>query len=114
MSPQMTSADVIAPAVSNSRLTAASDQLDACLEQLATGSERLAMTPISGRLRLVDRIRQNVMPISRDWVNISARIKQTNPTPHLRSEEILSGPVVTARYLRLLRRTLQELSLIHI
>jgi hypothetical protein len=109
MSPQMTSADVIAPAVSNSRLTAASDQLDACLEQLTTGSERLAMTPISGRLRLVDRIRQNVMPISRDWVNISARIKQTNPTPHLRSEEILSGPVVTARYLRLLRRTLQEI-----
>ena len=109
MSSQMTSADVVAPAVSTSGLTVDSDRLDTCLEQLVTGSERLAMTPVSERLRLVDRIRQNVLPISHDWVNTSALIKQSNATPHLRSEEILSGPVVTARYLRLLRRTLAEI-----
>ena len=64
----------------------------------------------SERLRLLEAVRQNVIRVSREWVECSTLTKQAEPTNHLRSEEILSGPVVTARYLRLLRRTLEEIS----
>ena len=90
--------------------TVGSELLDAHLEHLAAGSERLAMAPVSERIRLVEAVRKNVMRVSRDWVECSAGVKQAEPTDHVRSEEILSGPVVTSRYLRLLRRTLEEIS----
>jgi len=108
MSPQTTRTDHAETLLATT--TVGTDLLNAHLEHLAAGSERLAMAPISERIRLVEAVRQNVMRVSREWVESSARVKQAEPTHHLRSEEILSGPVVTARYLRLLRRTLEEIS----
>jgi len=109
MSPQTTRTDQAETPLAAK--TVGTDLLDRQLEHLATGSERLAMAPISERIRLLEAIRQNVMRVSREWVDCSSRIKQHEPTHHLRSEEILSGPVVTSRYLRLLKRTLEEIGL---
>ena len=84
--------------------------LGVLLEELVAGSEQLAMIPLSERIRLVEAVRKNVVRVSREWVDCSTAIKQKEPTDHIRSEEVLSGPVATARYLLLLGRTLQEIS----
>ena len=85
-------------------------ELDAALEELVAGSEQLVMSSLSERIQLIEAVRQNVVRVAREWVDRSAAIKQIEPTNHLRSEEILSGPVATARYLHLLGRSLREIS----
>jgi len=109
MSFQSTHTEFAEQAVLPTAVDVDTDPLGSLLERLVSGSERLAMAPISERIRLVEAVRQNVVRVSREWVECSAATKQAEPTDQLRSEEIFSGPVVTTRYLRLLGRTLAEI-----
>lgn len=84
--------------------------LDDLLEELVAGSEQLAMSPLLERIQLVEAVQKNVGRLAREWVDCSTAIKQIRPTDHIRSEEILSGPVATTRYLHLLGRTFRDIS----
>ncbi len=85
------------------------DELDRHLAALGRGADRLAMKPVADRIRLIKAVQHNVLRSAVEWVDVSAGSKQSTSSCHVRAEEILSGPVVTARYLWLLARTLEEI-----
>jgi len=84
-------------------------EIDRHLAALRRGADRLAMTPLADRIRLLKAVQHNVLRSAMEWVDVSTASKQAVPSSHVRAEEILSGPAVTARYLDLLTRTLEEI-----
>ena len=83
--------------------------VDAAVARLRTGAKRLAETTPADRIRLIDETAIALAGVAQDWVKVSCEAKRIT-TPGARSEEILAGPVCTARYLTLLKQALSAIS----
>jgi acyl-CoA reductase-like NAD-dependent aldehyde dehydrogenase len=56
------------------------------------------------RIELLERCVESVAAVARDWVDIACEIKRIDANDPSRAEEVLSGPVIALRYLRLMLR----------
>lgn len=82
--------------------------LDAPLQALTSGAQRLPKLSLRERRELLDRCAEGVLRGAREWVAVTCRAKRIDADAPIAAEEILAGPVCVLRYLRLLARVLME------
>lgn len=85
------------------------DELEIAVSELYANQSRWLFVSPRERLELVDRCLTTVAESARAWVDLACEIKHIPADHPCRSEEILTGPVIALRHLRLLRRSLLAL-----
>ena len=68
------------------------DELDAAIIELASGAERWASTPLSGRAGLLGAVHAAMTGAAQEWAETAAAIKGLHPSSQLVGEEWISGP----------------------
>jgi hypothetical protein len=84
--------------------------IDRSLDALSKGHKRLVKASAGELIRLAEECIEGTVRVARDWVDTASRYKGVGPTSPLRAEDISAGPVATIRQLRLVIRSLQEIS----
>src|SRR5712691_3012687 len=93
--------------VATSEQSAAPDELDLSLSELYAHQTRWLFKLPRDRINLLDRCIESVAAGAGDWVAVDCEIKHIPCDSFCRAEEILAGPVIAMRYLRLLLRNLK-------
>ncbi|MBP7147554.1 MAG: aldehyde dehydrogenase family protein [Acidobacteria bacterium] len=83
--------------------------VDLALAQLAAGAPRWRDLSLERRLVLASACLDGVAAEADAWIDEASRAKGLAPDDPRRGEEVLAGPLATARYLRLLVRTLHDI-----
>ncbi len=94
---------------SKSRYENTSSELHLSLSELYANQTRWLFTSARDKISLLERCIESVAGSARDWVNTACEIKHIPSDSPCRSEEILAGPVVAMRYLRLMLRNLRSM-----
>jgi acyl-CoA reductase-like NAD-dependent aldehyde dehydrogenase len=81
-----------------------SDELHQALSELYARRARWLFLSPRQRIELLERCVQSVAAAARDWVDVACDIKLIDANDPSRAEEVLSGPVIALRYLRLMLR----------
>ncbi len=100
-----------APAVwyrSESSHVTGHEQIDRALDELAQGKAKLRTTPIAQLRQLAAACLEGTVAATDDWVNAACRAKGIEPHTTVGSEDVSNGVMATARYLRLIMRSLAE------
>src|SRR5580704_497459 len=84
--------------------------IDRSLDALSKGHNRLVKASAGELIRLAEECIEGTVRAARDWVDTASHYKGVGPTSPLRAEDISAGPVATIRQLRLVIRSLQEIS----
>ncbi len=84
-----------------------SDELPLALSDLYANQTRWLFASVRNRIELLERCITSVASAARNWVDVAAEIKHIPIDNPCRAEEVLAGPVVAMRYLRLLLRNLR-------
>jgi len=82
--------------------------LDRLLERLSRRKDDWVRVSIPDRIDYLRRCTDSLVELSAEWVAEAARRRGFDPLSSLPGEEWIAGPMVTARYLRLLIAALQE------
>ncbi|TXT23626.1 MAG: aldehyde dehydrogenase [Planctomycetota bacterium] len=85
------------------------DELHVALSDLYAHQTRWLFESPRDRIDLVERCIETVAESARNWVDVACEIKHIPADSQCRAEEVLSGPVVAMRYLRLMLRNLKAL-----
>lgn len=85
-------------------------QLDQAIETLQNNKDRWVKLPIQRKVQLVDELLHNTNKVSASMVNRALQAKEIDATSPRAAEEWLGGPLITARNLRLLRKSLEEIA----
>lgn len=85
----------------------ATEELDRTLGELSANRNRWRIASPRDRMELLERCVTTVAEASRDWVDVACDIKHIPRDSQCRAEEILTGPVIAMRYLRLMLRNLR-------
>lgn len=99
--------------------TGPSDDLDAArqrelndaLAALSVGKRTWVATSVSEQLTLIDEIIGRVALAAEEWTELSAAGKRGADQPEVRASERFMGPLLTIRYLQLLRRALRDIEI---
>ena len=86
-----------------------SDELHVSLSDLYAHRARWLFASPRDRIELLERCITTVAESARNWVDVACEIKHIPTDSPCRSEEILAGPLIALRYLRLLLRNLKAL-----
>src|SRR5262245_18822830 len=86
-----------------------SSELHLSLSELYANQSRWLFTSVRDKTSLLERCIEPLAGAARDWVNTACEIKHIPSDSACRSEEILAGPVVAMRYLRLMLRNLRSI-----
>ena len=86
-----------------------SDDLHVSLSDLYAHRASWLFASPRDRIELLERCITTVAESARNWVDVACEIKHIPTDSPCRSEEILAGPVIALRYLRLLLRNLKAL-----
>ncbi len=89
---------------------ALSSKLDQAVEVLQCNKQRWAELPVRKKIGLVDRMSQGVLEVAEGQVAKSAQAKGIVMGSPRVSEEWGLGPLITLRYLRLIRGSLRQIS----
>ncbi len=82
--------------------------LDAAVESLRGRRDAWVATPPTARADLLRRLRPDIAAVADEWTDAVAAAERLSPTEA--AEEALAGPCITLRLLRLLQRSLREIS----
>ena len=85
------------------------DELHVALSDLYSSQTRWLFSSPLDRIELVERCIATVAESARNWVDVACEIKHIPTNSQCRAEEIVAGPVVAMRYLRLMLRNLKAL-----
>ena len=85
------------------------DELHVSLSDLYANQTRWMFASVRDRIELIDRCIKSVASVAHNWVDVACEIKQIPTNSPCRAEEVLSGPVIAMRYLRLMLRNLKAL-----
>ena len=85
------------------------DELHVALSDLYSNQSRWLFASPLDRIELVERCIATVAESARNWVDVACEIKHIPTNSQCRAEEIVAGPVVAMRYLRLMLRNLKAL-----
>lgn len=85
------------------------DELHAALSDLYSNQTRWLFASPQDRIELVERCIATVAESADNWVDVACEIKHIPANSQCRAEEIVAGPVVAMRYLRLMLRNLKAL-----
>ncbi len=91
-------------------VTSRTEELHLCLSDLFAHQARWQFKSPRDRIELLERCIKTVAESARNWVDVACEIKHIPTDSPCRSEEILAGPVIAMRYLRLLLRNLNALN----
>lgn len=99
------------------RFTGPSDDLDAARQRelndalavLSVGKRTWVAAAMSERLALIDELIGRVAVAAEEWTELSAAGKRGADQPEVRASERFMGPLLTIRYLQLLRRALRDI-----
>jgi hypothetical protein len=89
--------------------TVVADPLAHPLNRLQGGKAKLEVLPLRTRIGLLEECLAGVASVAREWVDTACQFKGIPPDSPFRAEEINTGPVATARFLRLLLNTLEQI-----
>lgn len=84
-------------------------EIEANISALKNGASKLTRMTVSRRLQLLHACIEGVCDQAENWIEASCDAKRISPNSNACSEEILSGPLPTLRYLRLLSCSLQDI-----
>ncbi len=84
--------------------------LDQILESLHSRKDDWVRVPLRQRIRYLDSAMAALLKVAPEWVDEANRRRKIDPDSPASGEEWISGPVVTLRNLRLLRRNLHALA----
>lgn len=87
----------------------AHDELHVALSDLYAHQTRWLFASPRDRIELAERCIATVAESARNWVDVACEIKHIPTNSPCRAEEVVSGPVVAMRYLRLMLRNLKAL-----
>lgn len=90
-------------------LASRSDELHSSLSDLYAHQTQWLFASPRDRIELLERCVETVAESAHDWVDLACEIKHIPTDSPCRAEEILAGPVIALRYLRLLLRNLKAL-----
>lgn len=85
----------------------ARDELHSSLSELYAHQTRWVFASPRNRIELIERCVDSVAAAARTWVDVACEIKHIPSDSPCRAEEVLSGPVIAMRYLRLILRNLK-------
>lgn len=85
------------------------DELHVALSDLYSNQSRWLFASPLARIELVERCIATVAESAHNWVDVACEIKHIPTNSQCRAEEIVAGPVVAMRYLRLMLRNLKAL-----
>ena len=85
------------------------DELHVALSDLYSHQTRWLFSSPLDRIELVEQCIATVAESARTWVDVACEIKHIPTNSQCRAEEIVAGPVVAMRYLRLMLRNLKAL-----
>jgi hypothetical protein len=85
------------------------DVIDRCLNDLSQAKDRWRDTPLAKRIELAKACLDGAIAVSDGWIAEACRAKGIEPGSSLEGEETAAGPLATARYLKLLIRSLSDL-----
>lgn len=88
----------------------AQNQIDQAIAQLADAKGKVRRLPITERARLAEDCLAGMLRHRREWVEAACRAKGIAPNTPSVAEESGAGPMATARYLRLIRQSLLDIS----
>lgn len=83
--------------------------IDRSLEELVKGASDLCSSSVDQRISVAEACIEGVIRVARSWQQAGCAAKKTGDSPAGRAEELLTGPISSLRYLRLIIRTLQDL-----
>lgn len=84
-------------------------EIDAAVAELQAQKQRWAQLTLHKRINLCNELLRGLASIAEEWVNTAVAAKGIDPQTSMAGEEWMSGPYVTARNLRLLRKSLLDL-----
>jgi len=85
------------------------DDIDRCLDALATGRSKLRQTPIAGLIELAEACIHGTMNECDEWVRLACEAKGLTPGTAQEAEDISNGVLGTVRYLRLISNALSDI-----
>lgn len=85
------------------------DRIDRCLAELAEAKARFRRTSLMERVRLARACLDGTVRMAEAWVAAACHAKGIPLADSAASEEWATGPLATARYLKLIVRTFQEI-----
>ncbi len=85
------------------------DELHLRLSELYANQTRWLFASVRDRIELLDRCVDSLAAAAGNWVDVACEIKHIPSDSPCRAEEVLAGPVIAMRYLRLLLRNLRSL-----
>lgn len=88
----------------------AEEQIDRYLDELAVAKTKLREWSIPERIALADDCFDGMMRHAREWVDAGCKAKGIPAGSPLRAEELSTGPLATARYLRLITQSLADIA----
>lgn len=97
------------PAVSTGVLSSTRDAMDAAVQSLQSRKEAWVGTPVSERLKLLDRMMKDSAAIACRWVDMSRQSKGM-PVNAATADEWSVGPYALLKNLRGLRRSLDDIN----
>ncbi len=95
--------------VDRSSIIRSTDQLDVSLNELRRGCERYAKTSLQERIRLAESCIDGIVRTAHEWVDAACQAKGISHGSPVRAEEVVAGPILTTRFLRLLIQSLQDI-----
>ena len=97
------------PAVSTGVTSSTRDAMDAAVQSLQSRKEAWVSTPVSERIKLLDRMMKDSAAIACKWVDMSRQSKGIYENVHT-ADEWSVGPYAVLRNLRGLRRSLHDIN----
>ncbi len=91
-------------------IAAGHDQLHQALTELAAAKDRYAATSAAERKQLAAACLTGIFEHADEWVAAASRAKGPPDLPSIIAEEIAVGPLATARYLRLIIQSLDQIA----
>lgn len=85
------------------------DRIDQCLEELARNKGKVRTLSFRDLIGLADACLEGMIEVADDWIAAGCKAKGIPLSDSLASEEIATGPLATARYLRLIQRSLADI-----
>jgi hypothetical protein len=83
--------------------------IDHSLADLLKGAENLASSSLDQRIAVAQECIEGIVRIARPWQEAGCAAKKTGQSAAGRAEEMLTGPISSLRYLRLIIKTLNDL-----
>ncbi len=84
-------------------------QIDRALQELSAAKSKFRQMSMRERIALAAGCLEGVAATAREWVEAACKAKGIEPSNSARGEEVGSGPLATARYLRLLIQVLSDI-----